>query len=101
MRQIINWGIIGLGNVAQTFSEGFKNINNARLLAISSLNTKKLEQFNSIVEKISDKYDIKVYDLSERYSTMPIFHDLHHVVIGPQGQIYSDDVAKIILDGLE
>ena len=32
---------------------------------------------------------------------MPIFHDLHHVVIGPQGQIYSDDVAKIILDGLE
>ena len=26
----INWGIIGLGNIAQTFSEGFLNIKNAR-----------------------------------------------------------------------
>ena len=33
-------------------------------LYLDSIPFKKLEQFNSIVEKISDKYDIKVYDLS-------------------------------------
>jgi len=32
----INWGIIGLGNIAQSFSEGFIHANNSRLLAISS-----------------------------------------------------------------
>ena len=61
MRQIINWGIIGLGNVAQTFSEGFKNINNARLLAISSLNTKKLEQFKNKFN-IEEKYTFDTYE---------------------------------------
>ena len=61
MRQIINWGIIGLGNVAQTFSEGFKNINNARLLAISSLNTKKLEQFKNKFN-IEEKYTFDSYE---------------------------------------
>ena len=32
----INWGIIGLGNIAQNFSEGFFYTNNSKLLAISS-----------------------------------------------------------------
>ena len=38
----INWGIVGLGNIAQSFSEGFINTNNAKLLAISSNNSKKI-----------------------------------------------------------
>ena len=46
----INWGIIGLGNIAQTFSEGFLNIKNARLLAISSSNASKLEYFKNKYE---------------------------------------------------
>jgi predicted dehydrogenase len=39
----INWGIIGLGNIAQSFSEGFIHTNNSRLLAISSHSNEKLE----------------------------------------------------------
>ena len=40
----INWGIIGLGNIANKFSEGFLNSNKGKLLAISSQNKSKLEK---------------------------------------------------------
>ena len=57
----INWGIIGLGNIAQSFSEGFLNVNNARLLAISSLNASKLEYFKNKY-KINNNYIFKRYE---------------------------------------
>ena len=44
----INWGIIGLGNIANIFSEGFLNSNKAKLLAISSHNKSKLEKLEDI-----------------------------------------------------
>ena len=43
----INWGIIGLGNIAQSFSEGFHNCDNARLLAVSSNKNEKLDQYKN------------------------------------------------------
>ena len=30
----INWGIIGLGDIAQSFSEGFHNLNNVTKLLV-------------------------------------------------------------------
>ena len=54
----INWGIIGLGNIAQSFSEGFSNVDNSNLLAISSLNELKLNYFKNKF-KINKNY---VYD---------------------------------------
>ena len=41
----INWGIIGLGNIAHEFSKAFVHINNAKLLAISSKDENKLKKF--------------------------------------------------------
>ena len=41
----INWGIIGLGNIAKSFSEGFFEANNSKLLAVSSLNQQKKKLF--------------------------------------------------------
>ena len=40
-----NWGIIGLGAIAQKFSEAFIQTTNSTLLAISSNNSQKLENF--------------------------------------------------------
>ena len=40
MRQV-NWGIIGLGNIAEKFAQGFQFLKNAKLVAIASLNKKK------------------------------------------------------------
>ena len=78
----INWGIIGLGNIAQTFSEGFNNTNNSRLLAISSLNNTKLEQFKSKFN-IEENYTFNSYedllncsDIDIIYITLP--NNLHY-----------------------
>ena len=43
--QKLNWGIIGLGAVAQKFSEAFTQTSNSILLAIASNNSQKLESF--------------------------------------------------------
>ena len=47
----INWGIIGLGNIALKFASGFKNINNAILKSISSKNPEKLNTFKKAFKK--------------------------------------------------
>ena len=39
----IKWGIIGLGNIALKFSEGFQYTKNAKLFAISSRSKNKLQ----------------------------------------------------------
>ena len=42
---MLNWGIIGLGNVAQKFADAFKNQKNSKLVAISSRDKNKLKYF--------------------------------------------------------
>ena len=37
----VKWGIIGLGNIALKFSEGFQYTKNAKLFAISGRNKNK------------------------------------------------------------
>ena len=46
--QKVNWGIIGLGNIALKFAEGFKNIENAKLLGISSKSNEKIKKFKEL-----------------------------------------------------
>ena len=57
----INWGIIGLGQVALKFAEAFKNIKNSRLIAVSSKNTNKLEHFKKKFQ-INEKYCFSTYE---------------------------------------
>ena len=42
MRQI-NWGIIGLGNIAEEFAQAFKELSNANLLAAASRDESRLK----------------------------------------------------------
>ena len=57
----INWGIIGLGNVAQKFLEGFQGVENSNLLAIASKNKSKIlkfkKQFKIKEEFVFNKYE--------------------------------------------
>ncbi len=73
----INWGIIGLGNIAQKFIESFSQIQNSKLLAISSNNKAKLEyikkKFNIKDEFIFDDYEklIKCSEIDIVYISLP------------------------------
>jgi len=42
---MIKWGIIGLGRMAKEFASYIKETDNAKLVAISSLNSEKLKIF--------------------------------------------------------
>ena len=57
----INWGIIGLGAIAQKFSEAFADIKNSKLLAVSSHNHQKLEDFKKKFN-IEEKFLFKDYE---------------------------------------
>tara|TARA_B100000989_G_scaffold163983_1_gene122494 strand:+ start:133 stop:1170 length:1038 start_codon:yes stop_codon:yes gene_type:complete len=56
----INWGIIGLGNIAHEFSKAFAETNNARLLAISSKDKNKLKKFK-LQYNIDSKFSFNNY----------------------------------------
>ena len=56
----INWGIIGLGNIAHEFSKAFAETNNAKLLAVSSKDVNKLKKFR-LQYNIDSKFSFKNY----------------------------------------
>ena len=55
------------------------------------------ENFKNIMNTISDKYDIEIYDLHEKYVDLNIMSDLVHVAYHPDAMIFTDDITKIIL----
>ena len=80
--QKVNWGIIGLGNIALKFAEGFKNIENAKLLGISSKSDEKIKKFKELF-KIDNNFCFNSYedllsckDIDMIYIALP--NSLHH-----------------------
>ena len=73
----LNWGIIGLGNVAQKFLEGFHGVENSNLLAIASRSkTKTLKfknQFQINEEFVFNKYEdlLNCKDIDIIYISLP------------------------------
>ena len=60
MKQIINWGIIGLGNIALQFAKAFKDSTNSKLKGISSTNFEKIKAFQKKFE-INKEYCFSNY----------------------------------------
>tara|TARA_Y100000992_G_C21271741_1_gene497304 strand:+ start:737 stop:1720 length:984 start_codon:yes stop_codon:yes gene_type:complete len=56
-----NWGIIGLGNMANKFAQSIQDIKNAKLVAISSTSNLRLNKFGNHFN-IEEKYRFKKYD---------------------------------------
>ena len=78
----LNWGIIGLGSIAQKFSEAFAEANNSKLLAVASRNYQKLDNFKKKFN-IEEKFLFKNYedlinckDVDIIYIALP--NSLHH-----------------------
>ena len=85
----INWGIIGLGNIAQSFSEGFLNVKNGRLLGISSSNASKLEYFKN-------KYEINDNYIFKRYEDLLNCKDIDVVYIALPNNLHFEWIIKAI-----
>ena len=59
--QKLNWGIIGLGRIADNFSKGFFYAKNANLIAVASNDYKKLEKYKE-THKLESKFLFNNYD---------------------------------------
>jgi scyllo-inositol 2-dehydrogenase (NADP+) len=78
----LNWGIIGLGRIAESFSKGFFEVNNAKLLSVASTDVTKLKKFKEI-HNLEEKYLFRNYedlisckDVDIVYIALP--NSLHH-----------------------
>ena len=58
---MINWGIIGLGNMADKFASSISEVKNSKLLGIASTNFSRLKSFGDKYN-IEEKYRYKHYD---------------------------------------
>ena len=81
MKHTVNWGIIGLGNIALQFAKSFINTDNADLIAVASTSHKKLskfkQQFSIKDEKLYDNYEklLEDKDIDIIYIALPnTFH---------------------------
>ena len=80
----INWGILGLGDIAHTFSKGFVESSNAKLLAVSSKDNRKLnkfkDEFNIENKFLFDDYEdlITCKEVDVVYIALPNFY----IIIG-------------------
>ncbi|MBD1139174.1 Gfo/Idh/MocA family oxidoreductase [Pelagibacterales bacterium SAG-MED46] len=78
----LNWGVIGLGNIAQKFLDGFSGVQNSNLLAIASKSPTKLvnfkKQFNIKEEFVYNEYEdlINSKDIDIIYISLP--NSLHY-----------------------
>ena len=59
------------------------------------------ESFNSVLQNLSSESNITIYSLYDKYSDLPIWRDIDHITGSKNVTIYSNDIAKIILDEIE
>ena len=68
---------------------------------LEELTNSQNETFNKTLEKISDESRVKIYNLTEKYSDLPIWINVGHVAFNKNSLIYSDDISKIIEEEIE
>jgi len=60
-----------------------------------------IEIFKTIMEDISDEFEVEFYNFHDKYADLLIWHDPIHVSMNKKSIIYSSDMAKIILDEIK
>jgi len=59
-------------------------------------NTKN--NFDRILNEVSNEFDVKIYDFSDTYADLPIWNNSDHVAYNDKSIVFSDDIAKMIMN---
>ena len=89
MTQIINWGIIGLGNVALEFARAFKDSNNSKLIGISSNTPDKIQKFK-------EEFNINKDYCFNKYEDLLSCEDIDIVYIALPNSMHKEWIKKSI-----
>lgn len=63
--------------------------------------TEVTNSFDAILQDISTKYDIEIISLYEKFSNEKIWTNPSHISVNEDALIYSEEIAKIVLDELK
>ncbi len=86
---VINWGIIGLGKIANKFASGFDQLKNSRLYSVASKNIENLEEFQK-------KYNVSKSLCYGNYEDMLLNESLDIVYIALPNNLHSEWINKCI-----
>ena len=85
----VNWGIIGLGKIAEVFSNAFEEAENAQLLAVASREQKKLNHFK-------DRFNLKNKFLFDNYEDLISCNDIDIVYIALPNSLHHQWIIECI-----
>lgn len=68
---------------------------------LDSVGKSELTTFESLMKDIADQNDVDVYFLHDKYHSMNIWRDPHHIAVNSGSIIYSDDIASILVKEIE
>lgn len=67
---------------------------------IDGLSDANKMNFKQIIDHVEKNHNIHVHTLEQNYTTLEIWSSPNHITHGPKGLIYNQDIAQIILNGL-
>ena len=59
------------------------------------------EKFFTYTNELSQKYELEVINHQDKYSELDIWNDYRHIAFNKDSEIYFNDIAYGILEGLE
>jgi predicted dehydrogenase len=85
----VNWGIIGLGGIAEVFSDAFDEAENAQLLAVASREPKKLDYFK-------DRFNLENKFLFNNYEDLILCSEVDIVYIALPNSLHHRWIIECI-----
>lgn len=67
-------------------------------IALEEISEKDKKNFHSILLNIENEFDVKVVDLTEKFSELEIWRDTSHVAYNEKSIIFSESIAEIIIE---
>ena len=89
MKQIVKWGIIGLGNIAYEFAKAFNSSDNAQLIALASKSKEKLDEFGK-------NFNIKKENLFNSYEEIIENNNIDIFYIALTNNLHFDLILKLL-----
>ena len=86
---IIKWGIVGLGNMANTFARSISEVHNSKLISIASKTNNKLELF-------AKNFNIKSSQMFTNYSELIKSNEIDAVYISSLNNTHVDLILECV-----
>lgn len=57
--------------------------------------------FDQIISDVSNEYDVKIYNFTNKYSGLKIWNNLDHIAYNENSNIFSSDISEMILKEID